>query len=89
MNKSKNKVLMFTSDDCTACEISTPIIERIAKRRGVEVQEFDPVDDPVFAQKFDVNVLPTFVLLKDDQFCAELHGCVTEATAEKFVSMCV
>ena len=84
-----SKILAFTSKDCVACEMSKPIIARAAKARGVEIIEKDPVDDPALAQRYEVNVLPTFVLIKDNEACAEVHGYVNEDTARRFVAMSV
>jgi len=83
----KSRILAFTSPDCAACEISKPIVERAAKAQGLEVIEQDPIEDPALAQRFDVNVLPTFVLVKGDEAQAEVHGMVSEDTARRFVAM--
>ena len=84
----KNKILAFTSPDCAACEISKPIVEKAARAHGLEIIEQDPIDDPAFAQRFDVSVLPTFVLMKNGEMCAEIHGTINEDTACRFVAMC-
>ena len=83
------KILAFTSKDCVACEVSKPIVEKAARARGVEIIEKDPVDDPALAQRYDVNILPTFVLVNNNEACAEVHGYVNEDTARRFVAMSV
>jgi len=82
------KILAFTSKDCVACELAKPIVARAARSHGLEVIEKDPTDEPELAQRFDVNVLPTFVLVKDNEACAEVHGMINEDTAQRFVAMC-
>jgi hypothetical protein len=69
--------------------VSKPIVERAARARGVEIIEKDPVDDPALAQRFDINVLPTFVMIKDNEVCAEVHGFVNEDAANRFVATCM
>jgi thioredoxin-related protein len=79
-----SQVLAFTSDDCHACKVSKPIVEKVARASGIIVKEHDPMSEPALAQRFNVNVLPTFVLVDDrGEFCGEVHGLVDERTVRQ------
>lgn len=81
-----SRLLVFSSEDCVACELTKPIVKAAARKRGVAVVECDPTNDPGLAQRYNVSMLPTMVLLNDGEFCGELHGNVDKNTVEKLLS---
>ena len=80
-------LLFFSTEECTACDISAPIVKKVASKRGIKVTKCDPCEDPTSAQMYNVRVLPTVVLLNDrGEFCGELHGSVNEDSVERLLS---
>jgi len=82
------KILAFSTEDCPACDIAKPIVKKIANNAGIQVNDLDPTNEIEIAQIFDVNIMPTFVLLDDKGDLIEsLEGFVDEQTAQNFISL--
>ena len=60
------QVLAFSTEDCPACDIAKPIIKGLARKYGISVQELDPTNEIELAHKYNVAILPTFVLLNEN-----------------------
>jgi len=82
------KILAFSTEDCPACDVAKPIVKKIANNAGIQVSDLDPTNEIEVAQMFNVNIMPTFVLLDDNGDLIEsLEGYVDEQTAESFISL--
>jgi thioredoxin-related protein len=82
------KILAFSTEDCPACDVAKPIVKKIASNAGIQVNDLDPTNEIEIAQTFDVNIMPTFVLLDDKGDLIEsLEGFVDEQTAQNFISL--
>ena len=82
------EILAFSTEDCPACDVAKPIVKKIAKIAGIQVSELDPTNEIEVAQKFDVNIMPTFVLLDGKgKYIESLEGFVDEKTARSFISL--
>ncbi|MBL8817356.1 MAG: trypsin-like peptidase domain-containing protein [Planctomyces sp.] len=57
-------LLDFTATYCPPCQQMLPIIQRL-EDEGFPVQRIDTTEHPELLQKFRVNGIPTFILLKD------------------------
>ncbi len=77
------KALVFVSKRCPYCFYFKSIVESL-KRKFPEVEfEFVDVEErPNLAKAFDVEMLPTLVLVKDREVMGGIMGFVDEDTAE-------
>jgi len=82
------KILAFSTEDCPACDVAKPIVKKIANNAGIQVNDLDPTNEIELAQMFDVNIMPTFVLLDSEgEFIESIEGFIDEQTAQSFVSL--
>jgi thiol-disulfide isomerase/thioredoxin len=82
------KILAFSTEDCPACDIAKPIFKKIANKVGIQVKNLDPTNEIELAQTFNVNVMPTFVLVDSDgEFIESLEGFVDEKIIEQFLNL--
>ena len=80
------RLLVFSTEDCVACDVVKPIVKREAQRAKMLLEEHDPVEEPALAQRFDIQVVPTLVLLNNDEFIGELHGMFNEKDVRRLMS---
>jgi len=82
------QILAFSTEDCPACDIIKPIVKKAANKMGIKVRDLDPTNEIELAQKFDVSVVPTFVLLdKNGDFVESVDGFIDENTIDSFLSL--
>jgi thiol-disulfide isomerase/thioredoxin len=81
------RIICFSGPDCPACEIAKPIVKAAAKKKGIRFDEIDACNEPMAAFAYDISVLPTFVLVDDDNLpINEIHGGVTNDLVNKFIA---
>jgi len=84
----KCEILAFSTEDCPACDVAKPIVKKVATQAGIEVRELDPTNEIELAQKFNVNIMPTFVLLDTDgELIESIEGFIDENTVKSFISL--
>lgn len=82
------QVLAFSTEDCPACDIAKPIIKGLARKLGIDVKELDPTNEIELAQRYEVEILPTFVLLNDDgERIESVEGMIDESIAASLLSL--
>src|SRR5882672_4681900 len=67
-------ILEFTAVWCGACKTLAPIVEAVARERGVRVIAIDVDTDPQLAQEFLVKSMPTVVLWRDGREVGRFVG---------------
>ena len=80
------RALVFVSRWCPYCEFFKLVVEKL-KRRFPEVV-FDIVDveeNPELAERYNVEMLPTLVLLNGDKVIGGIMGYVDYQTAERSI----
>ena len=78
------KALVFMSNMCPYCIYFKKIVEKLKHKFPEVIFEFVNVEqNPELAEKFDIKVLPTTVLLNGDEVVGGFMGFVDEWTAEK------
>lgn len=82
------QVLAFSTEDCPACDIAKPIVKGLARKYGISVKELDPTNEIELAQKYNVAILPTFVLLNEEgERIESVEGMIDEQIAMSLLSL--
>jgi len=77
---AKPVLIDFFAEWCGPCKMQTPILEELKREMGdsVEIKKVDVDQDPEYAMKFGIQVVPTLVIEKDGKAVHRLEG-VTQA----------
>jgi len=78
------RALVFTSERCPYCIYFKGIVKKLKRKFPEIVLEFVDVEqNPELAKRFDIEMLPTTVLLNGDEIVGGFMGFVDERTAER------
>jgi len=78
------RALVFVSRWCPYCTYFKKIVEKLKpKFPEIEFEFVDVEKNPELAEKFDVEILPTTIILNGDEAVGGIMGFVDEWTAEK------
>lgn len=79
-SKSKLAFIDFFAEWCMPCMMMTPIVDDLAEefRGKVEFGKINIEDLSGIADKFNVNSIPHFILLKNGKKVEELTGSTTQ-----------
>ena len=85
---SKPVLFDFFATWCGPCKMQTPIIEELAKKMGdaVEIRKIDVDQHMDLAEKYQIRVVPTLVIEKDEKVIQSLEGVTDAATLEKILT---
>ena len=82
------QIIAFSTDNCPACKVVSPMIKKAANKIGIDVKDIDPTNEIELAQKFSVSVVPTFVLLdQEGEFVESIDGFIDESSIDSFLSL--
>lgn len=79
------KLLYFSASWCGPCKAMKPIIADL-EAGGLTVERVDIEESPLVADAFEIQSIPTFVVLKDDNEVARASGAMPKAKLEALVS---
>lgn len=87
------KILDFYAEWCGPCKIMAPIFEELEKeysakpelKGNIEFKRIDVDEDGESAARFDVQSIPTFVILKDDKFIDRKIGAMPKEAIKKWI----
>jgi thiol-disulfide isomerase/thioredoxin len=65
--RSKPELLFFTAVWCEPCQKVKPVVSKLAKEYDVQFVSVDFDKSPYVVADFQIEVLPTFILLGSDQ----------------------
>lgn len=77
-------LLEFTSSSCGACRQMAPVARRLAGR-GYPLREVSLDRDRALAVRFEVGVVPCFVLLVDGEEVSRIEGTASQSELEKML----
>ncbi len=80
-------VLMFHAFWCPKCTMMMPTIEELEKKYSRQIQFFtiDMDKEPRLAQKYNADIIPTFVFFRNGKTLNTLQGMTSEATFENYL----
>ncbi len=78
----------FSADWCMPCLMMSPIIDELSgKLKGkIKFGKVDVGNNQELAQKFNVNSIPNFVLLKDGKIIEQFVGSMSEEEFEEKIN---
>lgn len=68
------KLLKFEADWCGPCKIMKPVVEKLAAQYDLEVEVIDIDENPMRANHFRVQSIPTVVLMNGEEEVARVVG---------------
>ncbi len=89
VNAGKPAILDFWATWCPHCKRIAPTYEKIADQYegSLVVGKVDADEEPGLAQKFDIEYLPTFVLIdKDGNVLDKVVAPANKAAIEEFIN---
>jgi thiol-disulfide isomerase/thioredoxin len=75
------KALVFMSEDCPYCKRFERVVERLRRELDLEFEIIYVEENRETAARFNVMILPTLVLTKNDEPFGGFIGCVNFSTA--------
>jgi thioredoxin-like negative regulator of GroEL len=72
-------LLDFTSPHCGPCTEMEPVLQQL-EAQGTKIERVDVSQDQRLAERFRVEVTPTYIVLIDGQEWARVTGVTTHAT---------
>ncbi|KAJ1217972.1 hypothetical protein NDU88_005559 [Pleurodeles waltl] len=86
---SKLVVIDFTATWCGPCRRIAPVFDKFSTEyRGVVFLKVDVDDNPVLAQRYRIEAMPTFIFIKDFKKVASVRGADEAAIRSKLRSLC-
>ncbi|ADB58047.1 thioredoxin family protein [Archaeoglobus profundus] len=77
------KAIVFTSDSCPYCRIFEKIVLNELKRKfPIEFEVVNISKNPDLAEKFNIEIVPTLILVKDGKVIGGFMGFSDLKTAE-------
>lgn len=69
----------FFADWCMPCMMMTPIVEDLAEELAgkIKVCKVNVADDEAVAQKYNINSIPNFTILKDGKVIEQMTGSMS------------
>lgn len=78
-----NKVLWyFYTQSCSGCQVMSPIMDKLSKRIKITKIDCEYTDDVV--SKYNVQSVPTVILVIDDKEVARFSGATSEQNTMNF-----
>lgn len=81
-------VIDFYANWCAPCKMMAPVIEEIAKDfPEVKVYKANVDDTPIVANEYQVQSIPTIVVMKDNEIVKKFIGVTPKAEIENAIKL--
>jgi thioredoxin 1 len=77
------KLLRFHATWCGPCKRFEPVVNAFAEKHGIEIQHVDIEEEPEYAAEYDIQSVPTTVLLIDGEARHYITGAKPTPVLEK------
>lgn len=86
-NSKHATVLDFYATWCGPCKEMTPIVEEMEKKYNgkIEFKSIDIDKEPELADKYQINCVPTFVIVTEYGVLDQISGSMPEEEFEEFI----
>ncbi len=86
---SKDGIVLidFFAEWCMPCVMMSPIIEDLNEEFSgkVKIGKINVDDNKKIAEKFEINSIPTFVILKEGKEVERVNGALTQVELEELI----
>ena len=79
-------ILYFTAEWCNPCKRVRPIAEELDRDNVIKFQFIDADDNTDLCRKFDINSIPTFILIEEGKEIRRINGAKTREQLEEFIN---
>ena len=79
-------ILYFTAEWCNPCKRTKPIAEELDRENVIKFQFIDADDNGDLCRKFEIKVIPTFILIEDNKEVRRMNGAKTREQIEDFIN---
>lgn len=78
----KAKMIVLFADWCSICNMMMPIVDEVQNHYGERLQviQIDVTEDWEIAESYGAQLVPTFILYKDDCEVGRMVGMIGEKT---------
>lgn len=78
-------VVMFYASWCGKCAMMKPIVEDISKKYSYKIKfcEVDVSESKALAEKYEADIVPTFVMFKDGGIESYMTGLIDSKVLEE------
>lgn len=73
------QIIKFYATWCGPCKMIKPVVDKLASETGIPLVEIDIDENPEFADAYNVQGVPTLVLVEDGEEVARHVGLNTQA----------
>ena len=80
----RGEVLDFTATWCGPCQQMSPIVSRL-ERQGLPIRKVDVDQERALAQKYNIQSIPTFLLVVDGEEVTRVVGQTSEAELRRLI----
>lgn len=70
------QIKKFYADWCSPCKQLTPVLDAVAKERGLEVEHINIETDADQVEKYGVMSVPTVLFVKDGEVVGKFSGAL-------------
>lgn len=86
-NEKKTALIDFWAPWCSYCRRISPAFEQVAKENpNLLVGKVNIDEEPVLADRYEIKVIPTLLLLRDGEVVASIVAPESKARIEEFLS---
>lgn len=86
--ENQKTLIKFYADWCGPCQIMKPVVEKIAEKHNLALQEVNIDTSPDLAAKYGVRSIPTLVLVDGDEE-VRYTGANTEARVTEGLGLAI
>ena len=80
-----NKIVEYYSTTCAPCKMMIPVLEKISKQYAISLEKKDIDIYKKDIEKFNINKVPTILLIKDEEVIETIVGTISLRELEKKV----
>lgn len=81
MKEAKITIIDIYAQWCSPCQTIAPILDKVSKELGIELQKVDIEKHPFASKQYNVKSVPTIIIERDGKEYARMVGVVSRFEA--------